>query len=161
MAADIFLKIKGIDGESKDKTHSKQIEIQSFSWGVSNPSSVGHGTGMGTGKATISSINFMKEMDMSSCKLFLKCCQGDHIDEAFLYVRKSGGSEPLEYYKLTVKEVFVDSMQWTGAEGGGQIHESFSLSFNDINVDYISQTEKGGKGDPDKASWNVKLNAST
>ncbi len=159
MASDIFLKIKGIDGESKDKTHEKEIEIQSFSWGVSNPSSVGHGTGMGTGRCTISSLNFMKEMDMASCKLFFKCAGGDHIDEATLTVRKSGGTTPLEYYKLSLKQVFVDSMHWTGASGGGQVNESFSLSFNEVGIDYCSQNEKGAKGDPDSASWNIKSNA--
>ena len=30
MAFDAFLKIEGIDGESSDKTHPSEIEIQSF-----------------------------------------------------------------------------------------------------------------------------------
>jgi len=34
MAFDAFLKIDGIDGESQDKTHPNEIEIDSFSWGV-------------------------------------------------------------------------------------------------------------------------------
>ena len=52
MAFDAFLKIDGIDGESTDKTHPGEIEISSFSWGVSNPSSVGgRGGGGGAGKA--------------------------------------------------------------------------------------------------------------
>ena len=36
MAFDAFLKIEGIEGESTDKVHPGEIEIQSFSWGVSN-----------------------------------------------------------------------------------------------------------------------------
>ena len=36
MAFDAFLKIEGIDGESADKTHPGEIEVVSFSWGVSN-----------------------------------------------------------------------------------------------------------------------------
>src|SRR5690348_13163369 len=105
MPGDLFLKVTDIDGESKDATHGKEIEIMSFSWGASNPSSVGHGTGMGTGKVNISSMNMMKQMDMSSCKLFAKCCMGTHIPEAKLTVRKSAGDAPLEYYIVTMKEV--------------------------------------------------------
>ena len=36
MAFDAFLKIEGIEGESTDKAHPGEIEISSFSWGVSN-----------------------------------------------------------------------------------------------------------------------------
>ena len=36
MAFDAFLKIEGIEGESTDKTHPGEIEIESFSWGVAN-----------------------------------------------------------------------------------------------------------------------------
>ena len=41
MAFDAFLKIEGIDGESTDKTHPGEIEVTSFSWGVSNTGSTG------------------------------------------------------------------------------------------------------------------------
>ena len=35
-AADFYLKIDGIDGESEDSKHTKEIEVQSWSWGESN-----------------------------------------------------------------------------------------------------------------------------
>ena len=48
MAIDYFLKIKGIQGESKDAKHTNEIDIHSFSWGASQPGSFAHGSG-GTG----------------------------------------------------------------------------------------------------------------
>lgn len=33
---DFFLKIDGIKGESTDKAHKGEIEIESFSWGETN-----------------------------------------------------------------------------------------------------------------------------
>ena len=36
MAVDMFLKIDGIDGDSTDKKHKGEIELLSFSWGLSN-----------------------------------------------------------------------------------------------------------------------------
>ena len=53
MAFDAFLKIDGIEGESTDKTHPGEIEIQSFSWGVSNTASGGAGGGGGAGKGLV------------------------------------------------------------------------------------------------------------
>lgn len=40
MAHDIFLKINGIDGESKDATHQNEIEVLSWSWNVSQQSNM-------------------------------------------------------------------------------------------------------------------------
>jgi len=33
MAVDMFLKIDGVEGESRDETHQKEIDILSWSWG--------------------------------------------------------------------------------------------------------------------------------
>ena len=46
-AVDMFLKIKNIDGESKDSVHTNEIDILAWSWGVSNPGSPHAGGGGG------------------------------------------------------------------------------------------------------------------
>ena len=38
MAFDAFLKLDGVKGESFDNTHKGEIDILSFSWGVSQTS---------------------------------------------------------------------------------------------------------------------------
>ncbi len=45
MAVDMFLKITDVKGESKDKSHPGEVEIESFSWGAT--SSVRRRTGLG------------------------------------------------------------------------------------------------------------------
>jgi type VI protein secretion system component Hcp len=35
MSVDMFLKIKGVDGESVDSVHAKEIDIAAWSWGMS------------------------------------------------------------------------------------------------------------------------------
>ena len=47
MGMEIFLKINGVDGESKGHGHEDEIDVHSFSLGASNPSSVGTGAGSG------------------------------------------------------------------------------------------------------------------
>ena len=41
MSAKIFLKIGNIKGESTDSKHKDEIDVFSWSWGVSTPSSGG------------------------------------------------------------------------------------------------------------------------
>jgi type VI secretion system secreted protein Hcp len=40
MPSDTFLKLGDIKGESLDANHKDEIELVSFSWGVSNPGSM-------------------------------------------------------------------------------------------------------------------------
>ena len=113
MAFDTFLDIKDAPGESTAKGYEGKIEIYSFSWGASNPSTIGSGTGGGgAGKVSISSFNIMKRTDSASPKLFQSCCRGDHYDAATVTMRKAGGTAGQVVF-LTYKftEVFVDSIQ--------------------------------------------------
>ena len=58
MAFDAFLKIDGIPGESTDKTHPGEIEIESYSWGLSNQRPAARGGGGGAGKASFQDMSF-------------------------------------------------------------------------------------------------------
>src|ERR1700761_2865831 len=129
MAVEIFLKLDGIDGEAQADGHANEIEIFSFSLGASNPSSVAFGTGSGAGKVDISSMSLQKQLDTASAKLFGACCSGKHIASGKLVVREAGGDKPVEYYTLDLTEVFIDSVSWGGAAGGGKPSESVALSF--------------------------------
>jgi type VI secretion system secreted protein Hcp len=159
VAVDIFLKLDGIDGESTKSKAEGWIEIQSFSNGVSNHSSGGSGTGHGTGKADVSSISFQKVVDKASPKLFLNCCQGTHIAKGTVQVREStGGSTTETYYQYDMEAVYVDSVSWGGAAGGGKPSESLSLSFQKITISYWPQDATGKIGSKIPAGWDVSKN---
>ena len=49
MAVDMFIKIKGIDGESKGVKHEGQIDVLAWSWGMSQSGSFHVGGGGGHG----------------------------------------------------------------------------------------------------------------
>lgn len=49
--SDYLLEIKGVQGEAGASDSSQTIEVSSYSWGASNPTSVGSG-GLSAGKAT-------------------------------------------------------------------------------------------------------------
>ena len=116
MAVDMFLKIKGIDGESSDDKHKKEIDVLSWSWGTSQSGNAHMGGGAGAGKVNVQDLSFTKYIDSASHALILHCSNGKHIKEATLVVRKAGES-PLEYIKITLSDLIVSSIS-TGGSGG-------------------------------------------
>jgi type VI secretion system secreted protein Hcp len=159
MAAEMFLKLDGIPGESEKEGHVGEIEVFSFSWGVSNPSSVSFGTGSGTGKADISSLTFQTQLAKQSPKLFNACASGQHIANGQLTVRETGGGDkPLDYLVYKMTEVFIDSVSWGAASGGGKPSESSSMSFKKIQMEYHPQKADGSLDSPIPAGWDISLN---
>lgn len=157
MAADMFLKITGIKGESTDDKHKGEIEIESFTFGVSNTGTAGRGGGMGAGKAFFQDISFSKRADAASPVLMQKCATGDHIDKALLTVRKAGGGQQ-EYYKITLSDLMISSFTNTGSDGDSVPSEGLSLNFGKIEFDYYTQAKDGSLGSPTKAGYDMETN---
>jgi type VI secretion system secreted protein Hcp len=158
MARDQFIKLGDLKGESKDKAHKDEIDVLSWSWGVSNSGSAHTGGGAGSGKVHVNDLTFTKWIDKASPNLFLYCCNGKHIDRATLTVRKAG-ENPLEYLTIKLEEILVTSVS-TGASGGDdRLTENVTLNFARVKVAYKEQTEKGGVGDKPEMGWNVAENA--
>src|SRR5215204_802932 len=101
--APIYMKIDGVDGEVQDETHPSSIQIESFSWGMTNPSTT-TGGGAGTGKVVLQDFHFVKLFDKSSPQLMTYCATGRHIPKVELFLRKSGGDKPVEYIKVTLED---------------------------------------------------------
>jgi type VI secretion system secreted protein Hcp len=158
MAMDMFIKIGDIKGESKDDGHKQEIDVLSWSWGVSNSGTMHAGGGGGSGKCNVNDVSFTKYIDASSCALFSAAFSGEHIAEALLTVRKAGGKAPLEYLKIKLTNILVTSVQTGGSGGEDRLTENVSLNFEKVNVDYISQDEKGAKKDPFKVGWDISAN---
>lgn len=164
MAFDTFLKLEGpnVEGESTDSVHAKEIEIYSFSWGASNPTTISsYSTGAGGGKVTVSSFNIMKKCDKSSPNLFRTCCKGDHYDKATVIFRKAGGTQ-VEYLKYTFEMVFVESIQWSGSSGGDDVPtESVSFSYGKVTIEYKPQDAASGElGGAVIAGYDITTNTS-
>jgi type VI secretion system secreted protein Hcp len=148
---DAFLKLDGIKGESADAKHKGEIDIESFSWGMSQTGVSATGGGGGAGKVRLIDFCFTAKTNASSPLLFLNCANGAHIKEANFVVRKAGG-EQLEYLKIKLTDVLVSSYKPHGAQvtgsgapggggsGGGAAHAgrpsfgSFSFRPEDVEL---------------------------
>lgn len=157
-AWDAYLTVDGVTGESQRAGHEGEIEIISFDFGATNPSSVGVGSGGGTGAVSISSFNFTKKTDAASADLFKHCCSGKHFPTAKLTFYKAGGDGgALDYLIYEFEEVYVDSINWAGAEGPDAIPtEMVSFSFGKISVTYNQQDDKGAKAGSYMGSWDLR-----
>ena len=143
MAIEYHLDIKGIKGESAASKHKEQIEVMSWSWGASNPTTI-VGEGMSAGKVSMSDLSFTKRVDKSSPKLLGLCVTGNHADEATLYCSKqTGGKTPEDFLTIKLKEVFVSSFQVGGSSGEDVGTESISITYASIDYDYKLQQADG------------------
>lgn len=157
MAVDMFLKIEGIKGESQDKSHQNEIDIQSYSWGVSQSGTLAFGGGGGAGKAQFQDLHFTSRVSKASPLLFLGCATGEHIKDATLSVRKAGGQQQ-DFLIIKLNDVLVSSYQTGGSSGGDIPTEQISLNYSKIEYFYKPQNEDGSLGGEIRAGWDLKLN---
>ena len=139
MASDIFAKIGDIKGESLDDKHKDEIEVLSFSWGVTNAEIIsGGGGGVGAGKATFQDLSFVHILDKASPSLLKACASGTHIKDAIITHRKAGKGQQ-EYLIVKLNDVII-----TGVTHGGSsrqpISENLTMAFG--KVDGAQLTEK-------------------
>lgn len=153
MSVDMFLKIDGIKGESTDSKHKDEIDVLSWSWGVSQ-AVVSHGGGFGAGKADCTDMMIVKKLDVSSPLLVKHCAQGAHIKSMLLTLRKAG-KEQVEYTKMTMSDCLVSSAS-ISAGGGDYPSESVSFRFGKLKVEYWPQKADGTLGGVVPYEWDIK-----
>lgn len=169
MPFDTYLYIEGqstsglkVEGETTDDTFKakKAVEIYSFSFGASNPTTVGSASsGSGGGRVSLSSFNFMKKTDKASSALFKTCAEGSHFPKMTVVLRKSGGKK-IEFIQYEFTQVFIDSIQWSGSTGGDDSPtESVSASYGSFKLQYWEQQKDGARNNtPHSAEWSQITN---
>lgn len=152
---DYFLKLEGFDGGSTDDKHKGEIEILSFSFGVSNSGSIiGGGGGGGAGVAQLSDFSFTAPNGQAGPKLFVACASGQHVKEGLITLRKAG-DKPVEYLKIKLNDILISSYSVGGhEEGEGNPFESFALNFAKVEIAYYPQNPDGSLGQPIVGGWD-------
>ena len=156
MPVDYFLKIDTIDGESHDSKHKSEIDLESWSWGATQPGAHAAGGGGGAGKVAMQDFHFTMKVNKSSPKLMLACANGQHIPKAVLTCRKAG-KEQQEYMKVTMTDLLVSSYQAGGAASSEVLPvDQISLNFAKIEIEYKEQQKDGTLGAAVKAGYDLK-----
>lgn len=153
--ADSFLKIDGIAGESQDEVHRGEIDIISWQWDMSQQSTMMSGSGGGAGKATISDLSLVHNIDRASPNLMRYCLTARHVPKVVLSVRKAGGL-PLDFLKITMNDVVLTRVRPVVV--GHAYVEHISLSFSKVKQEYTVQNSMGGSGGMVTAVFDIKEN---
>jgi type VI secretion system secreted protein Hcp len=142
---EIHLDPASIQGESVSLTHPNEIEISSFSWGVSN-SPVNTATGsIKGGKVSMTEITVTKSIDKASAQLLKASATGQILKTAKISWSKStGGKTPEDFLTITLTGVLITSVQQSSSRSGeGMGAETVTLSFDKVSMDYKVQGKNG------------------
>jgi type VI secretion system secreted protein Hcp len=132
---------------------SNEIEVTSFSWRATNPSSSG-----GPGK--VSMQDFQCDVDAGSAgpELWGAVATGQHIATVQLHVR-TAGVLPKEYLTYTFTDVLVSG--YAIRSGTDRLPESLSLNFSKLEEDYRPIKADGSLRTPAISQWDRKTNKTT
>ena len=148
---DYFLKLDGVAGESAPDKHRNEIQLLSFSWGVSNPTRAA-ANGRRTGRPTISDFSFTSTTSKASPTLFADCVTGKNHSTAVITGFRSGGDQGALFLKITLSDVLVSSYQTSASSEVPT--DSTALSFRKIEYSIYSQS-----GTPVTGVWDVVRNS--
>jgi len=157
MAVDMFIKLGDVGGESTDSVHAGEIDVLSWSWGLSQSGTTHMGGGGGSGKVNVQDINLTKYVDKASPKIMMACCNGKHYSEATLVVRKAG-ENPVEYVKIRMTDLLITSVSTGGSGDEDRLTENVTLNFAKVSVDYTPQKKDGTAEGPVTMCWNIEQN---
>ena len=154
---DLYLKIDTIEGETETVGFEKQMQIESESFGCSNSGSSTSGTGLGTGKVSMQDFHFVLRHGKASAALMLACCKGNHIPQAILSLRKTGGDgTPYVYSKITFGDLIVSSFNTGSSAQGGEKMDSIAFNFTKITMEYSQQKADGSVALTNTISYDLK-----
>lgn len=142
-AADLYLNITGIKGESTVKGYEGSIPVNSFQWGASLAAAPGAG---GATSWSISDASFSQQLDSSFIYLFQTLPGGGLLGDATLSATKTAGlsSAPFNYFQAVFKGNQLTNLQMS--TGGDLPSVAYSFAMESVTLRYRSQLPSGAAG---------------
>jgi type VI secretion system secreted protein Hcp len=142
MSVNAYLVIDGVQGGSTSKKGA--IDLLSFSFGAAMPTSTSADGGLRAGRADVSHVSVMKVLDKTSPDLFQNCVTGDFLKKVDIVYDKAMGTQQEDYYKLSMENALITSIQWSGSNENPT--ESITFAFKKIQVCYNPEEDGALKG---------------
>jgi type VI secretion system secreted protein Hcp len=153
----MFLKLGDIKGESQDAKHKGEIELLSWSWGISQAGGFHTGTGGGVGKASFADLSVTHRLDKASPNLMMACASGQHIKDGLLTQRKAGKDQQ-EFLTFKLADIIVTGVQPAGHDGDSGPMENVSLNFGKVEMEYKAQKADGTLDASVKFVYDIEAN---
>lgn len=160
-AANFFLLIDGIPGESTDGQHVGWIDVMNWSWSEQQPlsASASISGGARSQRPNIQDFKFTMRVNKASPKLFEACAAGTRLRSAVLSVCKASGTK-MEFLKIVLSNVIIGSFKIDGVSVSPENPLiEVTLDFGKIEFYYTDTDPKTGasKG-AIKSGWDVTKN---
>lgn len=160
MAADFYLQIDGIKGESADSEHVGWIECTSVRWSITQPKSATASTAGGhtAERAELTDIVIHKLIDLASPMLAQACASGKTFPKAVVeFFRADGNGTRVKFFRLELDNVLVGHI--APVFGSGDFpNESLGLKYSKARWVYTQQKISGGGSGNTSGSWNLATN---
>jgi len=154
-AVDYFLKLDGIDGDVTVSGHEKWLEVESFSWGVTNTGAHDATGGAGAGKAVPSDFTLVLPYSSASPQMFNKAVTGASFDFIQVDAAKANKGNVSTYLTYKLSDVLISAIN---TEGGGDAPvEQVSFAFAKVEISYSAQNADGSIGTPIRAGFDFRL----
>ncbi len=155
----ILMKVKDVPGTSMMNGYAAQIELMSYSHGISMQVTGDVSNSERTsGKPRHQDFHLTKYMDQASPTLYQKLCQGADLGAVIITVGRNDNGNVIPLIVYTFGQAMLSSMS-VGGGGGDKPVESLSINYGSIQWAYQAQKETGGKGGTASTSWNVADNS--
>lgn len=140
----MFIEIADVAGDSTVDGFAKQIEVNSFSFSSSQPTSpIRSGSSHIDGRPSLSLFNFTKSCDSASSALLAKLWGGFTLGKAkFTACRRDKEQKLSAFLIIEMENVVVANYSVSG--GGGDPYENVALNYSKIMFNYKPQKNEGG-----------------
>ena len=161
MAFQCFLKLEGPDlkGEAQREGHADEIDVLSWSWGLSQNGTMHQPAGGGAGKASVQDLRLTKYVDAATPKLVLACLSGTQFQRATLTCLRAGSDgSSIPYIVIVMQRVITRAVDDRGTGGEEPFAEDLSLNFAEVIVRYTKQNQDGSAGEQVAIGWSIREN---
>jgi type VI secretion system secreted protein Hcp len=137
-----YLQLGDIKGETQTASLEGYIELDSYSFGASNPADIGSG-GLSGGVISLSDFTFSCNTDKSSGDMLKQLFSGKPVDTATFKLFEATGGDNIgdPYVTVTFTNCLLTSQSFGG---GSQGKPSQSISFAYEQIVYAYSAQKSG-----------------
>lgn len=154
----IFLKFSAIKGDSVVAGHKDEIEVLSFTHGVSIPVTGDVSNKQRTsGRPNLRDMTITKFVDNATPTLYQSCCEGKVVGEVKLTVTRNDDGKVLDFMIYTMKDVVISSVS-VGGSGSGKPTENITLNYSHIKWEVLVQKQSGGESGSLSGVWDLVTN---
>jgi len=129
-----FLKIEGIEGESKDENHDKWIDVLSIDWGMERVEGR-FGASRNSWRLEFNDLTVMKAADSATPSLMLKCAKGESVPEVIVDLPLSSDSGEANI-RVILYNAVITSVHIGETDAAERPSEHISINFTEVKVIY-------------------------